>query len=37
MSSRFMRELLDAMQDSWSKFQTQEGIKNLPETPGPLA
>ena len=35
MSTRFMRELLDAMQDSWSKWQTQEGIKNLPETPGP--
>ena len=37
MSTRFMRELLDAMQDSWSKYQTQEGIKNLPETPGPLS
>ena len=37
MSARFMRELLDAMQDSWSKWQTQEGIKNLPETPGPLS
>jgi hypothetical protein len=35
MSTRFMRELLDAMQDSWSKWQTQERIKNLPETPGP--
>jgi Protein of unknown function (DUF3467) len=33
MSTRFMRELLDAMQDSWSKWATQEGIKNLPETP----
>ena len=32
MSTRFMRELLDAMQDSWSKWSTQEGIKNLPET-----
>ncbi len=34
MSTRFMRELLDAMQDSWSKWSTQEGIKNLPEFPG---
>jgi Protein of unknown function (DUF3467) len=32
MAPRFMRELLDAMNDSWSKFQTQQGIKNLPET-----
>jgi hypothetical protein len=35
MAPRFMRELLDAMTDSWSKFQTQQGIKNLPETPAP--
>ena len=35
MSSRFMRELLDAMQDSWSKWSTREGIKNLPEAPSP--
>jgi hypothetical protein len=34
MSSRFMKELLDAMQDSWSKWQTTEGIRNLPEVPG---
>jgi hypothetical protein len=33
MSPKFMRELLDAMQDSWSKFETREGIRNLPETP----
>jgi len=31
MSPRFMRELLDAMEDSWSKWQTTEGIRNLPE------
>jgi Protein of unknown function (DUF3467) len=31
MSSRFMRELLDAMTDSWSKWSTREGIRNLPE------
>ena len=34
MSPRFMRELLDAMTDSWSKWSTREGIKNLPEFPG---
>ena len=33
MSPRFMRELLDAMNDSWSKWQTREGIRNLPEQP----
>jgi hypothetical protein len=34
VSPRFMRELIDAMQDSWSKWETREGIRNLPETPG---
>jgi Protein of unknown function (DUF3467) len=33
VSLRFMKELLDAMQDSYSKWTTREGIKNLPETP----
>ena len=33
VSPRFMKELLDAMQDSWSKWTTREGIKNLPEAP----
>jgi hypothetical protein len=33
LSHRFMRELLDAMQDSYSKWETREGIRNLPETP----
>jgi uncharacterized protein DUF3467 len=37
MSTRFMRELLDAMQDSWSKWSAREGIRNLPETPGAQA
>ena len=31
LSSRFMKELLDAMQDSWSKWSSREGIRNLPE------
>jgi hypothetical protein len=35
MSPKFTKELIDAMQDSWSKWATREGIKNLPETSGP--
>ena len=31
MSPRFMRELMDAITDSWSKWSTREGIRNLPE------
>jgi hypothetical protein len=31
MSPRFARELLDALQDAWSKWETRQGIKNLPE------
>jgi hypothetical protein len=34
MSTRFMKELIDAMQDSWSKWSAREGIRNLPEHPG---
>ena len=30
LSPRFMRELIDAMEDNYSKWQTREGIKNLP-------
>jgi len=48
VSTRFMRELIEAMQDNYAKWSTREGIKNLPETgereeprdpgePGPLA
>ena len=32
MSAQFTRELLDAMQDAWSRYTTQQGIKSLPET-----
>ena len=32
MAPRFMRELIDAMNDSWSKWTAREGIRNLPET-----
>jgi hypothetical protein len=31
VSPKFMRELIDAMEDNWSKWRTKEGIKNLPE------
>ena len=33
MSPKFAQELLDAMQDSLSKWSTREGIRNLPESP----
>ena len=33
VSHKFMRDLLDAMEDTWSKWSTTEGIRNLPETP----
>jgi hypothetical protein len=31
LSPRFMRELIDAMDDNFSKWQTREGIRDLPE------
>jgi Protein of unknown function (DUF3467) len=31
MSPRFVRELIDALQDAWSKWETRQGIQNLPE------
>jgi hypothetical protein len=34
MSQQFTKELLDALQDAWSKYQTVTGIQNLPETDG---
>ena len=34
LSPRFMRELIDAMEDNYSKWNTREGIKNLPEFGG---
>ena len=33
MSHRFMRELIDAMEDAWSKWSHRESIRSLPETP----
>ena len=35
MSTRFFEELLAAMQDARSKWQYQEGVRNLPETDRP--
>jgi hypothetical protein len=35
LSPKFMRELIDAMEDNYSKWQTRENIKNLPEFGGP--
>jgi hypothetical protein len=35
LAPRFMRELMDAMSDNWSKWQTREGIRNLPESERP--
>ena len=32
MSTRFMKELLAAMQDAYSKYTTVKGIQDLPET-----
>jgi hypothetical protein len=34
LSPRFMRELIDTMEDNYSKWRTREGIKNLPEFGG---
>jgi hypothetical protein len=31
LAPRFMRELIDAMEDNFSKWQTREGIRDLPE------
>ena len=31
LSPQAMRELIDAMEDNWSKWRTREGIKRLPE------
>jgi len=34
MSPKFAKELLDALQDSWSKYATVKGIQDLPEYGG---
>src|ERR671934_207943 len=35
LSPRFMRELIDAMADNWSKWQGEEGSRRLPGYGGP--
>jgi hypothetical protein len=35
LSHQAMGELLEAMQDNWSKWRTREGIKRLPEVREP--
>jgi Protein of unknown function (DUF3467) len=35
LATPFMKEAVDAIQDAYSKWATREGIKNLPEAPGP--
>ena len=37
LSARFMKELIEAMQDNYSKWRTREVIKSLPENDGPPA
>jgi hypothetical protein len=32
LSAQFMRELIDALEEDWSRWETREGIKGLPET-----
>jgi Protein of unknown function (DUF3467) len=34
-SPRLVRDLLDAVQDAWSRWSTREGIRNLPENLDP--
>src|SRR5436189_2821922 len=34
-SPQFFEELMAALEDSWTKYKTTMGIRDLPETPGP--
>jgi Protein of unknown function (DUF3467) len=34
LSPRFMRELMDALEDNYSRWSAREGIKSLPEFEG---
>jgi hypothetical protein len=33
MAQKFTKELIDALNDAWSKYTTVKGIKELPEAP----
>ena len=35
MSPRFVRELIDALQDNYARWQTRQGIRDLPEYGSP--
>ena len=35
LSPRFMRELIDAMEDNYGRWSARESIKGLPEVEGP--
>jgi len=37
MAPKFMKELLDAMADNYSKWAAAQSIRNLPETADPQA
>jgi hypothetical protein len=37
LSPRFMRELMTALEDNYSRWQAREGIKSLPEFEGPTS
>ncbi|MGD1051790.1 MAG: DUF3467 domain-containing protein [Solirubrobacteraceae bacterium] len=37
LSPRFMKELMGALEDNYSRWQAREGIKNLPEFEGPTS
>ncbi len=37
LSPRFMRELITALDDNYSRWEAREGIKNLPEFEAPPA
>jgi len=34
LAPKFMRELIDALEDNWSRWSSRETIRNLPEAPG---
>ena len=34
-SPRLVEDLLEAVQEAWSRWSTREGIRNLPENSGP--
>jgi Protein of unknown function (DUF3467) len=37
LSPRFMRELMTALEDNYSRWEAREGIKSLPEFEGPTS